>query len=518
MSSADPTLHEKGYPRPEAPVNKELPAGDATWPLPHYLQYNTFFNFVSRTYNWTHDEALRDSVCNSDAMWRDLVISTAIVERIRPVCQLEHQFESRNPSDPAEKLLQQDITEIFEDIPRFQDLKFSLLMAMWPGRAGVQVLTEWPDKLYPRSMMFVRDWSPINGDSLVFKFDGQPGILCNPQLLGQPGVHYIEGRGGCAKFLTPAEEEVTLIHEFEPMAAGYYHNEMAGSVHGSGYRGRVYWYWWLKHNLMKIMMDFTRKVGNGFFLFGHDASNRQERTQAQVAMEQQAGQPIIYVPLSQGRTLEETLKHLQTSLTGADFQWNVINALNEMIRDAILGNTAANKSAPAGIGGSQADHMGFTDDERVKYDATALEHPLQKLTNMICKYIRPGVRPPKFRFLTDKRQPGEIMESAGWFAQMGGTIPKPWAQEQLGIPDPKDGEEVLGMVQNQQATALGAVPGGVPMAGPAGPEPGMEGQAPGQEDADTQALMAQVQPIPMSRTAQSLADELAADIAQESDR
>lgn len=518
-TSVDPSLTESGYPRSDPPANQQLPAGGGKWIAPHYLQFNTFLNWVSRTYYWTHDEALRDSACNAEAMWRDLVISTAIRDRQRPVCQLEHQFEPRDPSDPQQKDLANDLNDIFEDIPRFQDMKLALLEAIWLGRAGVQVVCHWPsDVVYPRDMMFIRDWSPVHGDSIVFKFDGQAGIMCNNMLLGKPQVERIESRGGCAYFLTPKEEEVFLVHEFEPMAAPFFHTELAGQVHGSGYRGRVYWYWWLKHNLMKILMDFVRKAGNGFFLAGYAPGNRTELANMRTALEQQSGQPNIYVPMEQGRDFDEILKHLPVSLQGADFQWEVINGLNDLIRNAILGEIGTTRGMATGLNSSQGDQHGITADERVKYDAEALEFPLQKLTNMICKYIRPGVRPPKFRFLADKRNPGEIMEAATFFAQMGGALPKTWVQEQLGIPDPQPGEETIGIVQTQQAVAMGGgTPAGVPMAGPAGPAPGMDQQ---QGGGDTAALAAQIQPVNMHkngkpvRLAEALSKEIRADLAR----
>ena len=516
----DPSLTESGFPRSDPPANKQLPAGGGKWVAPHYLQFNTFLNWVSRTYYWTHDEALRDSTCNAEAMWRDLVISTAIRDRQRPVCQLEHQFEARDPSDPQQKDLANDLNDIFEDIPRFQDMKLALLEAIWLGRAGVQVVCKWPDDvLYPRPMMFVRDWSPVHGDSIVFKFDGQTGIMCNTMLTGRPQVERIESRGGCAYFLTPKEEEVFLVHEFEPMAAPFFHTELAGQVHGSGYRGRVYWYWWLKHNLMKILMDFVRKAGNGFFLAGYEPGNRTELANMRTALEQQTGQPNIYVPMAQGRSFKDVLEHLPVQLQGADFQWEIISGLNELIRNAILGEIGTTRGMTTGLSSDMGSQHGITADERVKYDAEALEYPLQKLTNLICKYIRPGVRPPKFRFLADKRNPGEVMESATFFAQMGGALPKNWVQEQLGIPDPQPGEETLGYVQSQQAVAMGGgTPAGIPMAGPAGPAPGMD-QGGGQ-DADMAAMASQIQPVNMERNgkphrlAEALSRELREDLAK----
>ncbi len=493
----DKTPQEEGFPHADPLVGGQIAPGGSKWITPHADQYVSMLNMLSRTYYWTHDEALRDSgVCNTDAMWADLVISTAIRDRQRPVVQLEWQLECRNPSDPEEKKWAQIVKEILDDIPNFQQLRRCLLDAIWWGRAGVQFVCDW-DYSQGERRIAIRKWEQIHGDTLVFKFDGTVGYLVNSQLAGKPGTSVIEGRGGYAKFLTPDEDQCVLVHEFEPMASDFYRPEMAGSIKGTGYRGRVYWYWWMKHNLMRILFDFVRKVGNGFFLAGYAAGNRTELEALQTSLESQTGKPIIYVPVDGNRTLKDTLEHLPVSLQGADFQWTVINALNGLIRDAILGNSMANKAAPVGIGGSQGDHMGMTDDERVKYDAKDLEAPLQKLVNMIYKNIAPHVRPAKFTHLADKRQPGEIMESANWFMQAGGGVPKPWAQEQLGIPEPNEGEEVLSLVQAQQATALQGTPAGVPQAGPGGPAPGMDGGGQPQQGQVDPNVAAQIQPMPI---------------------
>src|SRR5438045_1242959 len=91
------TLAEEGYPRPEPSPPGQMPPGGSKWITGDELRYASIYNFLSRTYYWTHDEALRDSgTCNTDAMWADAVISTAIRDRQRPVVQTEWQLEERN--------------------------------------------------------------------------------------------------------------------------------------------------------------------------------------------------------------------------------------------------------------------------------------------------------------------------------------------------------------------------------------------------------------------------------------
>ncbi len=506
MSFSDPTPMEKGYPAPPLPEPGQFTPNSSHWVTPDYERYLNQINFLSRTYFWTHDEALKNShLCNTDAMWADPIINSAIRDRQRPVVQLEWQLEPRNPTDPIEKQLAQDITEIIEDIPNLQQLRRCLLDALWWGRSAVELVFDWDFTINGQKRMIVRDWNPIHGDSLVFKWDGTLGYLVGAQMAGREGVHPIEGRGGLVRFLTQDQEQCVLVHKFEPMPADYFKPEMAGSIKGTGYRGRVYWYWWLKHNLMRIMFDFLRKVGNGFFLAGYAAGNRTELANMKAALEQQEGASILYVPVDQNRTLEDVLKHLPVSMQGADFQWTIIQSLNEIIRQTILGEEGTTRSMPTGLGSGQSSSHGMTADERVKYDAVDLETPMQKLVNVIARYMKPGVRPPRFQHLADKREPGEVMAAVSQALQWGLTIPKTWVQEQLGIPEPNEGDETLSLIQQQQAAALNAAPAGVPMEGQPGPAagPAPDGAAPAAgpdqasaaESGETAALAAQIQPM-----------------------
>ena len=487
---------EAGIPEPDPKPNAELPPGNAKWVTPPYQQSISIWNWISRSYPWTHDEALRDSSCNAEAMWLDPVISTAVRDRQRPVCQLEAQIEPRNGSDDAENAAAQAVMSIINSIPRFQQMKRCLLDAIWLGRSGIQFKTNWDFSSGEKSIQ-INDWSPIHGDSIVFKWDGTIGWLINPMARGEPGVTVIEGRGGLAKFCDPHEQECVLVHEFEPTAMSYYKPELAAQIHGSGYRGRIYWYWWLKHNLMKILMDFMKKVGNGFFLAGYAAGNRDELAVVQTALESQTGSSNIYVPLDQSRTgLDEIIKQIPINMSGSDFQWTVINGLNSIIRQSIMGEIGTTGGMSTGLGSDMGEQHGMTADERTKYDATDLETPMQKLTNFVYKYVYPGMLPGRFRFLADKRNPGEVMEACKFALEAGMAVPQPWVQQQLGIPALKKGEASLANVQSQQATALNAVPGGTPITGQPGPEvaPDAAGGQPAAQDGTAQ-LEQQIKPM-----------------------
>ena len=466
-SGTAPTMGEMGLERLKPPPGGSLPLNGGLWEVPHYETFVAFMNMASRSYWWSFDEALQDSTCNADAMWNDLCIRDPLNARQRPVVMLEWALTPRNEAVAMEKTNAQLVTQIITEIPYLQQLKRCLLDSIFFGKYGVQLLCKWDYECgYKR--MVVHHWYPVHGDKIVFKYDGTPGILVNATYRNDQ-VEYTER--GPAMFLTrPEQREGFLIHKFEPEDAGYYRPEFAGAVHGSGMRGRIYWYWWLKQNLQKYLMNFVKKVGNGFLLVGYPASNTAALASAQAAIAAQEGNNVLYIPVNNqtGDTLDKVVTHVQIPMTGADFQWTIITGINEMIRQTLLGESGTTQANGTGLNSDQEQH-GITADERVKYDATDLETPMQALTKMLYRWNCPWCPTATYTSLADKRNPKEVMDAANFGLEAGLAIPAAWVKDQLGIPNQVNNEELLAKVQPMQAAAVGNTPAGTPMVGPSGP-------------------------------------------------
>jgi hypothetical protein len=467
MVQQHPTLGDMGINRLMPRDNEALPLGGGMWTLPHYLTFVAWMNQATGTYWWTFDEALRDSQVNSDAMRNDLVIRDALSSRYRSVCMLEDQVVPKNKANKSEQFYADKLKEIINEIPYVQQLKRSLLEAIFFGKYGVQPLCKWDYSLGYRRMV-VKDWYPVHGDQMVFKWDGTPGILVNP-FYRTPTTEFTER--GAAHFLTPAQEEIFLWHEFEREDSTYWSPEFAGSVHGSGMRGRIYWYWWLRQNAQKFMMNFMKKAGNGFLLVGYPSGNVAAKNAAKNAVEGQEGNNVIYVPVNNqnGDTLDKVVQHVPTQMSGAEMQWTVVTGLNELIRMAVLGETLTTRGGNTGLGSNLGEQHGMTADERTKYDAVDLETPLNKMLRFLNKKNCPGNPCPRYTLLADKRNPGEVMDAANFALDAGMSIPQSWVEETLGIPSRVGDEPVLARIQPMQATAVGNTPGGTPMVGPSGP-------------------------------------------------
>ena len=474
FTANQPTMTEMGLERLMPPENGSLPLGGGEWTMPHYLTFVSYMNMMSRSYWWTFDEALRDSQVNSDAMRNDIVIREALSSRYQPVVSLEWMIEPQDKTNQYEKACANKVTKIIKEIPYIQQFKRNLLEAVFFGKYGIQPLYKWDFSLgYKR--MVVKRWYPVHGDKIVFKWDGTPGILMNASY---KEVSYEMTERGPAHFLTPEEEEVFIWHEFEPEDAHFFRPEYAGTVHGSGYRGRIYWWFWLRQNVQRFMMNFLKKAGNGYLLVAFPSCNETAKKAAQAAVEGQEGNNVIYVPVNfrDGEKLENVIEHVPVHMTGAQMQWTVITGINELIKMSIKGQNLTSEAKATGIGSGLGEQHGKTEDDRVKYDAQDLETPMQKLTKWLYKKNCPFCPVGTYTHLADKRNPKEVIESVDKAMDNGLAVPEAWYRDQLGIPAPVGNEPVLARIQPMQPTAVGNVPTGTPIAGPSGPN-GMGGPA-----------------------------------------
>lgn len=483
-------LQEQGLPKDQpGPTDGPMPPLDGKWLAAHFKTFAGVYNTVSRVYNYTFDAALRDSFTNAETMREDYVIFPAIRKRIRPVCQLDWQLTPVDSSN--QRLLDnaQKLTEIMQLIPRFQQMKRCLMEAVFYGRYGVQWKPRW-DYSRGDKRMVIDDWTPVYGDKILFRYDGVPCLLVNPT--EYKGETFPTPRG-LAHALTPAEMELFLWHEFEPEDSDFYRPDMAGAVHGKGYRGTLYWLWWLREKIVAILMDFLEKVGSGVTIFYYEAGNKRSLEEVETAAKEQIGNNVYLFPRNrdgQSAYAGPGIDFKMQSMSGAEFFYQLWDLCNQLMNDAILGEVGSTQAMPSGIGSNLADQHGVTAEERVKYDATDLEHPMQMLVNVLNRWNCPGDPAPRFQFMVDKRNPAAFMEAVKFAFEIGLEIEEDQVRDELSLPAPQPGKKVLSKIQAMQPAAVGAIPAGVPMAAPTGPSAAMPPGQPVQGVPVQQALPA----------------------------
>lgn len=476
------TPQESGLPFLKVPPNPDgTPPGGGMFQVPHFVSFSSLINYFTRTYRYTFDEAMRNCPAMARVMRNEPVIMQALRERQMPVCQLEWHIEPDNPRDLRQAEAAETLTECIRRIPRLQQLFRCLQEAVWYGRYGVQLAYEW-DWSEGRKRLNVRSFLPINGDKLVFRYSGEVGLLVHA---AWGGATAITDRG-LAHFYDPQEREALIVHEFEPEDADFYEADMAGAVHGVGMRGRLYWIFWLRQQVLSWMMDYLERVGaGGFTVYYYEHGNAESLEEVRTAAETQLRNNTILFPRYRGGSNGESggpgVERVEPSVAGAQLITELVTGyFDEVIRRMILGQDVVSDSNTI-VGEGPADLHAGNFARIVKYDAVDLSDTLTKdLVSVMNKYMFPNNPCPRFQFDVDKPNADEYMEGVKTFYEMGGEIDEDQVREVLGIARPEPGHRVLSQAAMAQAQAQQEVDQQMIMA-QAGIQPGPEQVSP--EDA-----------------------------------
>lgn len=472
------TNKELGFAPPAPPPAGAMPPGDGAFSVPSFLSFSSLVTTAARSYLYTFDEALRDSPANARAMRRDAVLMGALVARQRPTAQLTWSIEPRDETDPAEAEAAKLVTELVEDIPRFQKMKMMLLEALWFGRSAVEIAYEWKE-VRGRQVLTVRNFFPINGDKLRFKWDGTPGVLVYG---GYPGT-WEATDWGMAHFLTdPREREQYVIHEFEPYDSDWTEPQMAGSVHGVGIRGRLYWFWWMKQQVFALLMNYLERFSNGLTIFYYAAHDPAAKAEAAAAAAAQFNNTaLLYPRWSTENPDVNKVERLEVGTASPALLQNLVTEYFDgiMVR-FILGQTLSHTAEASGMGSGVADLQADTLSEIIKYDAVDLAETLQRdLIGVLYRYNAPGVRPGKFKFSIDAPNSQEVLSYAQILYDMGLSLDGDQLFELAQLTKPKPGGDIVSKISSMSPMAATGVPQGVPVAGGVGqpvPQHGMPPQ------------------------------------------
>lgn len=464
---------EQGLPLPDpTPIDDtNLPPKGGKYPIPHYSSFSAIVNSLSRTYRWTFDEALRDSQQNSLAIRRDPVIMEALRARQMPTAQLQWHLEPEDATDMRQVAAVKELTTDLERIPNWQRLVMHLLEAVFYGRYGVQIVYGWTFR-HGKRRLTVRDFRPVNGDKLVFRFSGQVGVLVHS--LTEPyGVDTDITDRGRAHFLSPDEREQLVVHSHEPEDADFYEGELAGAVFGVGVRSRLYWFWWLRAQVLGWLMDYIQRVGaGGFTIYYYEAGNPESEAEVRAAATEQFANNIILFPrYRDGKTGGPGVERVDPNPAGASLlQALVMEYFDEVLRRFILGQTLSSQAEGTGLGSGVAELHADTFARIIKYDAINLAETLTRdLVRVLARHNHPGVPAPVLKFDVDKPNAAEVLEAAKTIWEMGGEIDGDEIKDIAGLSKPAPGHAVLTNLPTTSPAGVGALPQGQPIVGQPGP-------------------------------------------------
>jgi hypothetical protein len=438
---------EAGYPAPRprrGPL--KLPPGGGKALVPHFVSFANIVNMFTRTYRYTFDEAQKHSRQYTLAIRNEPIVMDAARSLQIPACMLSWHIEPEDIEDPFEQVNAEGLQRIVKKIPRFQQYRRCLLEGCFYGRYGVQNFLQY-DFAHGQQITKVRDWLPVNGDKLIFRYNGQVGILVHATWNERATAITDRGR---AYFLSPEEREALVVHEFEPEDSDFYEGDTAGAIHGVGWRGRIYWLYWLRAQVLGWLMEYLERVGaGGLTIYYYEAGNPASMQEVKSAAENQLGNNCLLFPrYKNSKGLGPGIERVDPSNSGAILIRDlVMNYFDGTIRHYIQGETLTSQAEPTGLGTGAADAHGSTKGERIKYIAADLDETLsQQLLGTLNRLNCPDNPCPRFVSEVDKPNVGEFMQGVSDFVNLGGQVDESKLRQTLALPGPIPGQPTLGLM------------------------------------------------------------------------
>lgn len=470
----------------------KIPPGFGEYLLPQSYTFAGRYAGAGRMY-LTADEALRDSPTNARYMRNDTLVSECIESRQRSTALLGWHLDPEDQEDPAQVDLCRELTAIIEATPNFMAFRYSLLSAIWYGRAANQWQYE-KKKIRGKYRDVVKAWLPVHGDKLVFPLDGQdefePGTV-GIRLYGAADKDQIHGfeadklvatsQGGMAYLLDEDERRALCVHKHIIEDGDYNDPQSAGSVHGVGIRSRIYAEWYQKQEVAAWMMDYLERSGQGIQIWPFMAGNKDSEDAVKRAQREcaDAGRTALFVPITPGEIgLEDWRPQIiEPGPSGAAALQGVLERyFGHRIKRYILGQTLTSEAEATGMGSGVADAHMATYADIVRFDARNLEESITVgLVEPLKFYNFPAAIGCQVRFKIDTEidQPEKKLEAINVAFGMGLRIKADDVYNLLGLSKPEEGDEVLSAGDLAQATA----PMMGPMLGNQPPSPKVDAQA-----------------------------------------
>lgn len=226
--------------------------------------------------------------------------------------------------------------------------------------------------------------------------------------------------------------------------------------YGERLLSRIYWPHVFKSSGYEFWLIFLEKFGIPWTVIEYPPgmSDKEVGKMVEIAVEA-VKDAVLALPAG------STAKLLETTGGRGDAHLRLITCCENGISKAIVGQTLTTQVGEKGSYAAAKTHQSVREDI-VEMDARMVESSFRELGRWHTELNFAGAAPPAFRLVPDakpQQEWTEVIDKSRAFL----PVPKTWAHEMLGIPVPKEEEEVL------EATAAPAAPaGGFPQFAAAG--------------------------------------------------
>ncbi len=279
---------------------------------------------------------------------------------------------------------------------------------------------------------------PHRGDKFVYDIYGNPRLL-------------VKNNQAAGRELTKAELDRLVIHVFRPEDGSFYEGAEAGYLFkGRGLRDYVWAYWWLKHNALRFWLDFMERFGGGMVLGKYPMNNPEAKAAIESVLKNLINGSRVSVPVPTSAEDPKTYGIEVVTVAGATSQADLFkNFIDDWagkhIRILIEGQEQAQQTSGDGMGSGRADALQDMFRSLRNFDAVCLQDTLtDQLVSRIQRYNF-GEQPFKcrFEFIIDEEdyETGEKRVKAA--KEIGIDVGKEWVYQVLGIPTPKEGDDLM---------------------------------------------------------------------------
>lgn len=486
------------------------------YPLAHIATYQSVITTAAKTYRES-DEAIRASRDDARHMRNDCGIMESLEARQRCTALLDWHIEPEDDSSQEQRDLASAMEKITAEIVRFTEYRRSLMEAIWFGKQGVQNRYGWQKiggvyRCLPTPRHHLDNgWQPINGDKMVFRFD-DGSLKDHPGAFeGQMGIRVGLGNWragdlvkdrwkveaterGMAYFLTEEEQKLCVVHKHMIEDAAYEDAISAGSLHGVGIRGRIYWEWFQKQSCLGFLMEFLERSAGGIELWHFPAGNDKAKEEVKTAATERLSNSrnVTLVPIPAGENDGQYgVQIIEPGMAGVDCLKDLLEKyFGHRIKRYIMGQTLSSEAEATGMGSGVAEAHIDTLLQIVKYDATNLE---ETLTRQLLRPMQLWNFPKskdirlKFRIETEDDDMEGKLEAYQKAYGMGLKLKAKDVYEMISASMPTPTDEVLSNQQQPPAQGMGQMPPGGPGGDPGANMPrgdGPPGGGPGDQGGD----------------------------------
>lgn len=456
--------------------------------IPHQQQFASRYGAGPNVYWSRFDEAIRDNWHNALAMRRSTFIQELLYHRQLPTVSLPWHVEVDDPKDPDQQRIAERISKGIEAIPRFASMRLYLGESIWQGKYGSQVV--WDRVMIDgKPMVTITDHEPVDGDSIVYKYDKTPGILIRSGWL--PGhdadlgavqplppmmAKYVEQADRARAFFLYNQfwRDHFIIQNFVPSSADFlFEGEKAAGIFGVGFRSRIYWDFQFREELRSWRSDALQRIGVNGMLYGfYQSGNPSSMNQVINSLRLLIRDNVTAFPVEPGMEPQE-IRHVEPSQVGYDVIDKCVTDLEETIRRAILGQTLSGEAQSTGLGSEVAELHRSTFEHIVRFDAVMQQETLTKdLIGPMIRFneweyrgqIHRGKLPFRARIVysVDKANVEARSKAIQLAYSMGLELDKEAVYTDLGLERPRDPANVLKKPEGMPGMGSpGAVQGGL---------------------------------------------------------